>query len=68
MTPGVFLRILQNFKNTYFAEHLGMVASEMLHNYFLENHSLWVILGETVQSSSISFVIMAMSCCTIHRL
>ena len=27
---GVFLCILQNFKNTYFVEHLGTVASETL--------------------------------------
>ena len=29
--------------------------------------SFWVILGETVQSSSISFVIMVVSCCTINH-
>ena len=29
---GVFLWILQNFKNTYFVEHLGTVASQRLHD------------------------------------
>ena len=28
----VFLWILQNFKSTYFVEHLGTVASETLHD------------------------------------
>ena len=31
-SAGVFLWILQNFKNTYFVEHLGTVASETLHD------------------------------------
>ena len=29
---GVLLWILQNFRNTYFVEHRGTVASETLHN------------------------------------